>query len=93
VAGPAWVIPPYAQSELGVGARQLGLLLLANAATVVVAQVPIARLAKGRRRVVMMALGACCFAAAFLLVVRARTPRSWSPRSSSRSASACTPPR
>src|SRR3954471_1668811 len=68
-----WVIPPYAQSQLGVGARQLGLLLLANAATVVVAQVPIARLAEGRRRVVMMALGACCFAAAFLLVVAAGT--------------------
>jgi MFS family permease len=68
-----WVIPPYARSELGVGARELGLLLLANAATVVVAQVPIARLAEGRRRVVLMALGACCFAAAFLLVLAAGT--------------------
>jgi MFS family permease len=68
-----WVIPPYAQSQLGVGDGRLGLLLLANAATVVVAQVPIARLAEGRRRVVLMALGACCFAAAFLLVLAGGT--------------------
>jgi MFS family permease len=44
---------------------------LANAATVVVAQVPIARLAEGRRRVVMMALAAAIFAGACLLVVAA----------------------
>jgi MFS family permease len=63
-----WVIPPYAQAELGVGERELGLLLLANAATVVIAQVPVARLAEGRRRVVLMALGGCCFAGALMLV-------------------------
>src|SRR6185503_8463072 len=43
-----WLEPPYA-ANLGIGARQIGLLLLANAATVVVAQVPVARLAEGRR--------------------------------------------
>ncbi len=52
----SWLIPPYARNDLGLSARLIGLLLLANAATVVVAQVPIARLAEGRRRVVMIAI-------------------------------------
>lgn len=50
----------------------IGVLLLANAATVVVAQVPVARLAEGRRRVVLIALAAVLFAAACLLVAAAR---------------------
>jgi MFS family permease len=66
-----WLVPPYAQDEIGISARLIGLLLLANAATVVVAQVPIARLAEGRRRVVMMALAAAIFVFACLLVVAA----------------------
>jgi MFS family permease len=45
------------------------LLLLANAATVAVAQVPIARFAEGRRRVAMSALAGWIFAGACLLVV------------------------
>lgn len=49
----------------------IGLLLLANAATVVLAQVPIARLAEGRRRAVLMSLAASIFAGACLLVVAA----------------------
>ena len=40
--------------------------------TVVGVQVPIARLAEGRRRVVMMATGGAVFAAAYLLVLAAR---------------------
>ena len=64
-----WLVPPYARNDLGIGARLIGLLLLANAATVVVAQVPVARLAEGRRRAVMMALAASIFAGACLLVV------------------------
>jgi MFS family permease len=47
------------------------LLLLANALTVVIAQVPVARFAEGRRRVVMMALAALIFVFACLLVVAA----------------------
>ncbi len=66
-----WLVPPYAKNEIGISARLIGLLLLANAATVVVAQVPIAKLAEGRRRVVMMALAASIFAGACLLVVAA----------------------
>src|SRR5262249_13314485 len=67
-----WVIPPYAKSDLGMSARLIGLLLLANAATVVVAQVPVARAAEGRRRVVMMAVGASIIAAACVLALAAR---------------------
>jgi MFS family permease len=54
-----------------VGPRLIGTLLLANAATVVVAQVPIARLAEGRRRVALMALGAGLIAAACLAIAAA----------------------
>jgi MFS family permease len=67
----SFLVPPYAKNEIGVSERLIGSLLLANATTVVVAQVPIARLAEGRRRVVMMALAAVIFAGACLLVVAA----------------------
>ncbi|HEY6585346.1 MAG TPA: MFS transporter [Gaiellaceae bacterium] len=64
-----WLVPPYAKSEAGIDAELIGLLMLANAATVVVAQVPIARAAEGRRRVVMIALGSAIFAASCVLIV------------------------
>jgi MFS family permease len=67
-----WLVPPFA-SGLGISARPIGLLLLANAATVVIAQVPIARFAEGRRRVVMIALSAGLFVGACLLVVTTGT--------------------
>ena len=66
-----WVVPPYARGELGVGSRLIGLLLLANALTVTLAQLPVAKLAEGRRRTVAMATAALAFAAACLLVVGA----------------------
>lgn len=66
-----WLVPPYAKDEIGLSPELIGLLLLANAATVVVAQLPIARLAEGRRRTVMMALAASIFVGACLLVVAA----------------------
>jgi MFS family permease len=71
----SWLVPAYARIEIGIGAPLIGLLLLANAATVVVAQVPIARLAEGRRRVGMIALAAAIFAGASLLVVAAGSSR------------------
>ena len=64
-----WLVPPFAEHDLGIGARLIGLLLLAKAATVAVCQVPIARLAEGRRRVLMMAVAAWIFVVACLLVV------------------------
>jgi hypothetical protein len=62
-------------------------LLLANAGTIVVAQVPVARFAVGWRRAVMMAVAALLFVAACLLVIAAGTAevplmRSWSRLSS-----------
>jgi MFS family permease len=72
----SWLMPPYARNELGIGAPLIGVLLLANAATVTVAQVPIARLIEGRRRTGMIALAAAIFAGASLLVVAAGGSRS-----------------
>jgi MFS family permease len=67
----SWLVPPYARNGIGVSAPLIGLMELANAATVVVAQVPIARFAEGRRRVVMMAVAGSIFAGACLLVIAA----------------------
>ena len=74
-----WLLPPYAEEQIGIPARLIGLLLLANALTVVVAQVPVARFAEGRRRVRMMALASSIFFTACLLVVAAglRTDRAF----------------
>jgi len=69
-----WVLPPFARDDIGISAPLIGLLLLANAVTVVIAQVPIARLAEGRRRVALIAVAGVVFAAACLLVAGA--PRS-----------------
>jgi MFS family permease len=66
-----WLLPPFARNQIGIGAPLIGLIFLANAATVVVAQVPIARFAEGRRRAVMMALAAAAFCGACLLVIAA----------------------
>src|SRR5690349_19658220 len=66
-----WLLPPYAGDQIGLSTRLIGLLLLANAVTVVIAQVPVARFAEGRRRTLMMALGATLFVFACLLVVAA----------------------
>jgi len=68
----SWLIPAYARNDLGISARLIGLLLLANAATVVVAQVPIAKLAEGRRRALMIALAGSLFAAGCALAIGAR---------------------
>jgi MFS family permease len=64
-----WVVPPYAKDVIGLSPPLIGLLLLANTVTVVVAQVPIARLAEGRRRAMMIALAAMSFVGACLLVI------------------------
>jgi MFS family permease len=66
-----WLVPPYARNDLGLSTWDIGLLLLANTVTVVIAQVPVAKLAEGRRRVVLMALAAFLFAGACLLVAAA----------------------
>ena len=67
----SWIVPLYAKNELGVSSELVGLMLLANALTVVVVQVPVARLAEGRRRVVLMASSGAIFAGACLLALAA----------------------
>jgi MFS family permease len=64
-----WLVPPYAEAQIGLSTRLIGLLLLANAVTVVIAQVPVARFAEGRRRAVLMAVASSIFVLACLLVV------------------------
>jgi MFS family permease len=63
-----WVVPPFARAEVGAGPRLIGFLLFANALAVVLAQIPVAKLAEGRRRAVTMALGSLTFVVACLLV-------------------------
>jgi MFS family permease len=65
-------VPSYARDALGISTQLIGLLLFANATTVVIAQVPISKFAEGRRRVVMMALAAAIFAVACLLIFSAQ---------------------
>jgi MFS family permease len=68
----AWIVPPFAR-EIGIGPSLIGLLMLANAATVVLAQIPIVKAAEGRSRVGALSLGAGIWVAACLLVVLAQT--------------------
>jgi len=66
-----WLLPPFAHAAIGLPTGPIGLLLAANAVTVVLVQVPVARLAEGRRRVRLMALAAIIFTACSLLVIAA----------------------
>jgi MFS family permease len=68
----SWIVPLYGRNELHLDPQLVGLLLLANAFTVVGAQVPIAKLAEGRRRAPMMAASGAIFAGAYLLALAAR---------------------
>jgi MFS family permease len=66
----AWIVPPYARG-IGIGTGLIGLLLLANAVTVVLAQIPIVKAAEGGSRVGALSLGAAFWVAACLLAVLA----------------------
>jgi MFS family permease len=68
----AWLVPPYARA-IGIGPGLIGLLLLANAATVVFAQLPIVKAAEGRSRVGALSLGAATWVVACLLAMLAQT--------------------
>jgi MFS family permease len=64
----AWLVPPYAR-ELGIAPGLIGLLLLVNAAAVVLGQLPIVRLAEGKSRVGALSLGSGTWVIACLLAV------------------------
>jgi MFS family permease len=70
-----WIVPPFAREQLGAGSHLIGLLLFANALTVVLAQIPVAKLAEGRRRAATMAVAGVAFAGACLLVLGAGSLR------------------
>jgi MFS family permease len=66
-----WIVPLFAREQIGSSPRLIGFLLFANTMTVVLAQIPTAKLSEGRRRAVTMAAAAAAFAAACLLVAGA----------------------
>ncbi len=65
----AWIVPSYAR-EIGIAPSLIGLLILANAATVVLAQLPIVKAAEGRSRVGALSLAAVVWALACLLALQ-----------------------
>jgi MFS family permease len=62
------VLPVYAKNEAGVSEAQIGLLFLVNTIVIVLAQAPIARLARGHRRMATLALLGVVWATGWLLV-------------------------
>jgi len=72
----SWLLPLHANA-MHVSARLIGVLLLANAATVVALQVPIAKYAEGRRRALMIVIAAGLFAGACVLVAGAGSLGRW----------------
>ncbi len=69
----AWIVPPYARA-IGIAPSLIGLLILANAATVVVLQLPIVRVAEGRSRVGALSLAAAVWVLACLLALAGGFP-------------------
>ena len=64
----SWVVPQYAHANLGLSSALIGLLLLTDAFTVAIAQIPVSRVLEGRRRTTAIAISAAIFAGSFLLV-------------------------
>jgi MFS family permease len=62
------LLPPFAKNDAAVSETGIGLLWFVNSLVVVVAQLPIAKLAEGRRRMRGFALMGLLWAAAMLLV-------------------------
>jgi MFS family permease len=62
------VFPAYAKNHAGVSERGIGWIFLANTLLIVVAQLPVARLLEGRRRMVAQALVGVMWAASWVIV-------------------------
>jgi MFS family permease len=62
------VLPVYAKNEAGLTETQIGLLFFVSTVVIVLAQAPIARLARGRRRMPTLALLGVVWASGWLLV-------------------------
>ena len=67
----SWVVPQYAHANLGLSPALIGLLLLTDAFTVAIAQIPVSRLLEGRRRTTAIAISAAIFTGSFLLIAAA----------------------
>ena len=62
------VLPVYAKNEAGLTETQIGLLFFVNTVVIVLAQLPVARFARGRRRMPALALLGGLWAAAWVIV-------------------------
>ncbi len=62
------LIPVYAKNEAAVSETQIGLVFLVNTIVIVLLQLPVARLAQGRRRMPALGLLGLLWASAWLLV-------------------------
>jgi MFS family permease len=62
------LLPPYAKNYAGVTEKQIGLLWAINSLVVVLAQLPIAKLGEGRRRMRALAAMGVIWAGAMLLI-------------------------
>ena len=71
----SWVVPQYARTDLGVSPAPIGLLLLANAFTVAITQIPVSRALEGRRRTTAIAISCAIFTGSFLLIAAASLTR------------------
>lgn len=67
------LLPPYAKNYAGVTEKQIGLLWAVNSLVVVLAQLPIAKLGEGRRRMRALAAMGVIWAVAMLLIGAAGT--------------------
>lgn len=62
------VLPAYAKNEAGIGESGIGQLFFINTLAVVLFQLPVARLARGHRRMIFLALVGLVWACSWLLV-------------------------
>jgi MFS family permease len=62
------LLPVYSKNEAGVGEGAIGLIFFVNTIVIVIAQLPIAKLAEGHRRMRVLALLGVIWAAAWVLV-------------------------
>jgi len=67
------LLPPYAKNVAGVNEREIGLLWMINSLVIVFAQLPIAKLGEGRRRMRALAAMGVIWAGAMLLIGAAGT--------------------
>ena len=63
------LMPAYAKLHGGVGEGAIGVIYAANALTVLVAQIPITRLAEGRRRMPLLAVGTSLWIVAWVVML------------------------